>query len=205
MPPVIDRAIGKLMPCVQIDLVAASFRLDRQPHLRILQLVAIAVGAALLIVAGAPPDARGDGLITTPVIDERIEAVGFPGVSMRCAERRSIQDLLSFPGARCVYRHRTSSHCRSNVEDASRERSIRRLQPPNPLFSPASPFELDADSEAPRWDRRAARRSPATGHLAPNRKERGGSAELSPCDPETRLLSPLRRDQRLGSIRTRRR
>src|SRR6185436_16406349 len=70
MPPVVDRAVGELMLRVQVDLPRAARRLDSEPDLRVLELIAKAVGAALLVVAGPAPEPRRDRLIAQPVVGE---------------------------------------------------------------------------------------------------------------------------------------
>ena len=75
MPPVVDRAVGELVRGVQPELRAAARRVDRQVDLRVLQLVAEAEGAALLVVAAAAPQARGDRLIADPVVGDGVEDV----------------------------------------------------------------------------------------------------------------------------------
>src|ERR1019366_3994766 len=55
------------------DLLAAPLGIDRQVDLRVLELVAEAEGAALLVVAASPPQPRPDRLIARPVVDDRVE------------------------------------------------------------------------------------------------------------------------------------
>ena len=73
MPPVVNRAVGELVGGVQEDLLPAALRLDREPDLGVLQLVAEAVGAALLVVAAAPPEPARDRLVAQPVVDEQVQ------------------------------------------------------------------------------------------------------------------------------------
>src|SRR5690606_5393648 len=54
VPPVVDVAAGELVGGGEEEVAAAPVGIDREPDLRVLELVAEAVGAGLLVVAGAP-------------------------------------------------------------------------------------------------------------------------------------------------------
>jgi len=74
VPPVIDRAVHELVPGMEADLIGCAFRIERQPDQTVLELVAKAVGPALLVISGAGPHAAGDGLVFHPGIGEQIES-----------------------------------------------------------------------------------------------------------------------------------
>jgi hypothetical protein len=77
VPPVVDRAVHELVGGVEPELLPAALRVDGEPDLGVLELVAEAVGAALLVVAGPAPDAGRDRLVAEPVVEDRLE-VFFP-------------------------------------------------------------------------------------------------------------------------------
>ena len=69
----IDRTVRELMRRVQVDLLTTKLRIDRQPDLRILQLIAKTERPALLVVAATPPDAPRDRLIAQPVVRQVVD------------------------------------------------------------------------------------------------------------------------------------
>src|SRR5574341_2008992 len=72
MPPMINRAVFELMPCVQKNLFLRALSIDGQKDLAVLQLIAKAKRAAGLIVRRASPQASGDGLIFQPSVEHEI-------------------------------------------------------------------------------------------------------------------------------------
>ncbi len=72
MPPVVDRAVGELVRRVQADLRPGAGRVDGEPDLGVLELVAEAVRPRLLVVAGPPPEPRRDRLVAHPVVDQHV-------------------------------------------------------------------------------------------------------------------------------------
>ena len=81
MPPFQHVAFEELLAGVQDDLRARQPRLDQVERQHILQLIAIAIGAAALVGAEPAEQTRGVDLIRQPCVDETIE-VGAVGLDL---------------------------------------------------------------------------------------------------------------------------
>ena len=143
VPPVVDRAVGELVRGVQVDLLAAARRVDRQPDLRVLELVAEAVGAALLVVAAAAPEAGRDRLVAHPVVDQHVER--------RLRRPRRV---------RCERAPATSADLRRGAADASAadRAAVSRALPASTARRPRARSRRRSSAARPQLDRAAQRR-----------------------------------------------
>ena len=73
MPPVQHVALLELVGGAGEDMRAGALRVGVQQGQHVLQLIAVADGATGLIEAGAGQNARGQGLVEQPAIDQQIE------------------------------------------------------------------------------------------------------------------------------------
>ncbi len=73
VPPVVDAAVDKLVRRVEHDLCFALVWITMQPDLAVLELIAEAVGAGLLVVPAPCPDACADRLVREPMVVEQVE------------------------------------------------------------------------------------------------------------------------------------
>src|SRR5205814_66998 len=73
MPPVLHVALGELVRGAAQQVLAHARRICEQHRHRILQLVAEAKGATGLVVAAAPPETAGDGLVEQPAVRQHVE------------------------------------------------------------------------------------------------------------------------------------